>query len=168
MDIDPTRACWVFIEDGIIKERQEFLPVNWGNITNLYLSENDLDYLKSLGWYKVTPRYSSYDNKTSRIQHYEYSIEGDNVFEINIVVPRAEADMQERYDLFMSDLRKERDKRLAETDWTQLQDVKDSHTDTWNNSWATYRNSLRNITNSFNNYSDIGEIIWPIKPNSGV
>lgn len=168
MDIDPIRACWVFIEDGIIKEKQEFLPVNWGNITNLYLAENDLEYLKSLGWFKVTPRYVDYDSKISRIQNYEYSIEGDNVFEINVVVPRSEADMQERYEIFMSNLRKERDKRIAETDWTQLQDVKSSHNETWNSNWVTYRNSLRNITNAYTNYSDIGEIIWPVKPNSEV
>ena len=55
------------------------------------------------------------------------------------------------------DLRAERNKKLAETDWTQSRDVTLSN----DSAWATYRQSLRDITDSATSLDDV---TWPTKP----
>ena len=58
-------------------------------------------------------------------------------------------------------LRKERDKLLRDSDWTQYNDVTlDSDKKT---EWATYRQALRDITVSFSSVSD-ENFAWPTKP----
>lgn len=60
----------------------------------------------------------------------------------------------------MEKLRRARDKRLSETDWvvskyTELgQPIPDQ--------WKEYRQSLRDITTSYNSLRDV---VWPTKPN---
>ena len=53
------------------------------------------------------------------------------------------------------DVRIERDKLLAETDWRALQD-----TSTIPEAWATYRQALRDITSQ----ADVDNLTWPTKP----
>ena len=54
-------------------------------------------------------------------------------------------------------LREARDAKLAETDWTQSRDV----TLTNDAAWQTYRQALRDITDT---YSDLDSVVWPTKP----
>ena len=54
-------------------------------------------------------------------------------------------------------LRAERNKKLAETDWTQSRDI----TLTNDAAWQTYRQSLRDITDSATSLDDV---TWPTKP----
>lgn len=54
-------------------------------------------------------------------------------------------------------LRKIRNNKLAETDWTQSRDV----TLTNDADWQTYRQALRDITDT---YSDLDSVVWPTKP----
>jgi hypothetical protein len=59
----------------------------------------------------------------------------------------------------MKSLRAERDMKLAETDWTQ---VPDSPLDDATKAlWATHRQALRDITNT---YSSLDDVVWPTKP----
>ena len=55
----------------------------------------------------------------------------------------------------MADLRAERDRRLAETDWMANSDV------TMSDAWKTYRQELRDITKSATSLDDV---TWPTKP----
>lgn len=55
------------------------------------------------------------------------------------------------------DLRRVRNAKLAETDWTQSRDV----TLTNDAAWQTYRQALRDITDT---YSDLDSVVWPTKP----
>ena len=55
-------------------------------------------------------------------------------------------------------LRHERNKRLAETDWMANSDV------TMSTEWATYRQALRDITESATSLDDV---TWPTKPGGG-
>jgi len=57
----------------------------------------------------------------------------------------------------MEYLREVRNAKLAETDWTQSRDV----TLTNDADWATYRQALRDITDT---YSDLDSVVWPTKP----
>ena len=54
-------------------------------------------------------------------------------------------------------LREERNRKLAETDWTQNRDVTLSN----DADWKTYRQALRDITNSATSLDDV---TWPEKP----
>ena len=55
-----------------------------------------------------------------------------------------------------AEVRKERDAKLAATDWTQVADAPVDKT-----AWATYRQSLRDVPSQsgFPN-----EVIWPVEP----
>ncbi len=57
----------------------------------------------------------------------------------------------------LKELRFERNLKLAETDWTQSRDITLSNDD----AWKTYRQSLRDITDSATSLDDV---TWPTKP----
>lgn len=59
----------------------------------------------------------------------------------------------------LADLRYERNQRLQATDWTQGSDVPDSI----KTPWATYRQSLRDITATYQSMNDDG-FAWPVEP----
>jgi hypothetical protein len=60
-------------------------------------------------------------------------------------------------EITLKDLRVERNAKLAETDWTQNRDV----TLTNDAAWQTYRQALRDITDT---YSSLDDVVWPTKP----
>ena len=57
----------------------------------------------------------------------------------------------------LEQLRFERNRKLAETDWTQSRDVTLSN----DSAWKTYRQELRDITDSAKSLDDV---TWPTKP----
>lgn len=60
-------------------------------------------------------------------------------------------------------LRDEREKKLAASDWTQLADVPLGSGEKAN--WATYRQALRDITES---YQSLDTVVWPAEPSPEV
>ena len=54
-------------------------------------------------------------------------------------------------------LRNMRDKKLAETDWSQGADVPDA----LKTKYTIYRQALRDITKTYSSYEDV---VWPTKP----
>lgn len=56
-------------------------------------------------------------------------------------------------------LRATRDFKLAETDWTRMDD--NGLSDSAKASWATYRQELRDITD---NATSLDDVTWPTKP----
>ena len=57
----------------------------------------------------------------------------------------------------MKALREQRNKLLTKTDWTQGADVPDAI----KNAYTSYRQALRDITNTYNNPRTV---VWPDKP----
>ena len=57
----------------------------------------------------------------------------------------------------LDEVREERNRKLAETDWTQNRDVTLSN----DADWKTYRQALRDITDSATSLDDV---TWPEKP----
>ena len=55
------------------------------------------------------------------------------------------------------DLRSERNRLIALTDWTQMEDIPQATRDTW----KPYRQALRDITSSATSLDDV---TWPTKP----
>jgi len=59
-------------------------------------------------------------------------------------------------------VRHERDLKLAESDWTQMPDVRFSVG--VQSAWATYRQSLRNVPSNNADCISINDIVWPTPP----
>ena len=84
-----------------------------------------------------------------------YDANGDVVSWDATAVAAKEKELLDDYKLGW--LRHERNLKLAETDWTQNRDV----TLTNDAAWQTYRQALRDITDT---YSDLDSVVWPTKP----
>ena len=57
----------------------------------------------------------------------------------------------------LAELRAVRNSKLAETDWTQNRDVTLAN----DADWQTYRQALRDITDT---YTSLDDVVWPEKP----
>lgn len=76
--------------------------------------------------------------------------------EVWISTPASPEEIQQRTANKASEIRAERNRRLADCDWTQLPDAPVDRT-----TWATYRQALRDVT------SQSGfpwNITWPVEP----
>ena len=62
----------------------------------------------------------------------------------------------------LPEVRRQRDTRLQESDWTQFPDSPLS--DSKKTEWATYRQSLRDIPETYSEVTSLDDIIWPIQP----
>ena len=61
------------------------------------------------------------------------------------------------FDRSMANLRSDRDRRLAQTDWYALQDV------TMSDAMRDYRQDLRDITNGLTTVEEVEAVTWPTK-----
>ena len=73
-----------------------------------------------------------------------------------------ESEVQTKYDEIIAAeplnlMREIRNIKLAETDWTQSRDI----TLTNDVDWQTYRQALRDITDT---YTSLDDVVWPEKP----
>ncbi len=59
------------------------------------------------------------------------------------------------------DVRQQRDRLLAESDWTQLPDAQAALSDSQKQAWATYRQALRDVPQQSGFPADVQ---WPVKP----
>jgi hypothetical protein len=80
-------------------------------------------------------------------------VDGDVIVDEDSMPPRP---TQQELDGFkVMNLRKERNRILAETDWMANSDV------TMSDEWQTYRQALRDITDTYTSRDDV---VWPTKP----
>ena len=62
------------------------------------------------------------------------------------------------FDRAIDQLRRDRNRKLAETDFYALSDV------TMSEDMTTYRQNLRDITNGLSTVEDVNNVTWPTKP----
>jgi hypothetical protein len=62
------------------------------------------------------------------------------------------------FDRAIANLRSDRNRRLAQTDWYALQDV------TMSDAMQDYRQDLRDITNGLTTVEQVEAVTWPTKP----
>jgi len=94
------------------------------------------------------------------------SVNADDINQItwlNGTTPISVADIQAQFtavefDMAMEDLRTKRNKLLADTDYLALSD------NTLSTDMATYRTSLRDITNGLTTVEDVNAVTFPTKP----
>ena len=108
---------------------------------NVYLIENDL-----------RPELTSVQKYGDPI----YTIKGSGVQRSYAVVGKTEQEIADDASNKANEIRSERNRKLSESDWTQLTDSPVNKT-----TWATYRQALRDITNQSKFPS---EITWPVSP----
>ena len=63
-----------------------------------------------------------------------------------------------KFDRAIANLRQDRNRKLAETDFYALSDV------TMSEEMTTYRQNLRDITDGLSTVEDVNNITWPTKP----
>jgi len=155
-------AEWVLVENNEIIEYHDKLPRNWRNISGLHLSINDTVFLKSLGWFKVQK--IALDNGQV-VSHYDYSICDDYVLETPIYKIFSAEDnyniQQHDLNLLLEYVRSERNKKLLESDYTQLTDVIEKHTDNEKLAWKTYRQALRDFPATVHIGNNVQNLNWP-------
>lgn len=146
---------YALVEDGVVKESNRVLPINWKNISNFYLL--DQETLKSYGWfpYRFEPA-SIPENAISDGTYYE--ITEEEVVEIQTYRIKTDLEIEIELDIMWSFIRERRTIKLKECDWTQLSDS--PLTPEKKEQWQIYRQSLRDITLQ----SDPYNIIWPEEP----
>ena len=87
---------------------------------------------------------------------YSYTLTGDPKAPTKgDLYPTIEDDAVQFAAMKLDSLRDERTKRLAESDWMANSDV------TMSSAWKTYRQELRDITNT---YDSLADVVWPNKP----
>ena len=102
----------------------------------------------------------------------EVVVKGDdiNTCEIewhNGTTPISKADIQAQFpivefDMAMEDLRSKRNKLLADSDYTVLQDS--TYTDEQVAEWVIYRQALRDITENLTTVEQVQAVEFPTKP----
>ena len=96
----------------------------------------------------------------------EVSVSGNDINTIewhNGTTPIPKADIEAQFtavefDTAMEDLRTKRNKLLADTDYLALSD------NTLSTDMATYRTSLRDITNNLTTKAEVDAVVFPTKP----
>jgi|688.fasta_scaffold470004_2 hypothetical protein len=149
-----------YIENNEIKE-VGILPNVWNNISNFPALEDDLEYLKSLGW---LPIQTISDNKPI-VENIEYIIEDNVIKEIITSRDKTQEEIEGENNQSIIDkwstIRVIRNNLLRESDVEILPDKWEEMDLPNKTAWANYRKHLRNIPQTFLNPDDV---VWPNKP----
>jgi hypothetical protein len=97
--------------------------------------------------------------KNSTLEELTIIFENGNAIpkeQILAIIPQVELDMA------METLRAKRNKLLADTDYTVLQDS--TFTDAQVAEWVVYRQALRDITNGLTTKDEVEAVVFPTKP----
>lgn len=98
-----------------------------------------------------------YNPMTQKLIACDPYIDGPWVYTIQ-VTDLTPAEIQALKDTQWATVRADRNRRLAECDWTQLADV--PLTTEERAAWVTYRQALRDVTDQLDPYN----IVWPVAP----
>lgn len=105
--------------------------------------------------YEAAPEY---DPMTHRLQHSSVPVLKDGSWVLTkAVVALTAVQIADRDSAKAKEVREQRSKLLAETDWMALSD------NTMTPEWAAYRQALRDIS-SHVNFPHLEEADWPVKP----
>lgn len=162
-------AEWALIDlqTKEILEYHDKLPKNWQNVSGLDLSVDNKSFLRDLGWFPVVKADVSFDSNTQVVTGHTYSKRRFDVLETPTVEDKppvySPSDEQIKNDFFVV-LRKQRDIKLVETDWTQLVDVQGTLDAETKQKWLVYRQALRDLPQlcETNSITSTVQIEWPV------
>jgi hypothetical protein len=145
---------YCYVENNTIVEGPRGLPRSWRNISGLDMM--DADGLLAIGWFPVRLDEGIVDEKFVGSM---FIIHTNEVVEMKLwskytADEKAEMDRQ-----VASAIRAERNTKLSECDWTQLNDTPLDNTAKV--AWTTYRQALRDIPTQSGFPHNV---VWPVKP----
>lgn len=164
-------AKWALVENNEVIEYHDQLPRNWRNHSGLYLSENDIEFLNSLGWYEIEKEQEEFDSYRFRLIGHTFSFNGTKVIahmelheitdeERQANIPPQQIEQQIEVVDFVTQMRQERDKKLQECDWVMSADVIEKYGQEWYEKWKIYRQTLRDLPQMYPG----GQYQWPEVP----
>ena len=143
------------IENNQVIDHNRDLPINWQNVSNFYLLDNES--VKEYGWFPF--RFVEAPNmENSVISGSYFEIGDDEVVEYQTRRAKTEEEIQEETEQKWREIREKRNRLLFECDWTQLPDSPLSEEK--REEWRIYRQELRDVTNC----DSPDHVIWPNKP----
>lgn len=117
------------------------------------------EILQRYSVYKVHPKNSGVESDYTKDQREDTPILSGSIYVQNwIVTDVDQTTIEKREEIKWKEVRQERNKRLKETDWTQLPDS--PVTGSKLTEWEAYRQELRDITDQVNPF----HIKWPDIP----
>lgn len=142
--------------DTFIRHIFDAEPTQWDADNYCYVRSLTHEQVAHFGVYKkqiVTPPY--FDPAT-QVREEGPAVLIDGVWTQNYIVSDLDADASAaKAEAQWAAIRAERNKLLANCDWTQLSDASADAA-----AWAKYRQALRDITSQANPFN----IIWPVEP----
>lgn len=146
---------YAYVEDGVVKESNRVLPINWKNVSNFNLLDETT--LKSYGWFPY--RFEPATIPSNCIGNgSSFEITDDEVIETQLYRELSQSEIDSEINSLWVSVRQRRNIELKECDWTQISDSPLS--DEVKEQWKIYRQELRDITLQ-NNPRNIN---WPTHP----
>jgi Phage tail assembly chaperone protein len=156
-------AKWALVENNEVMEYHDQLPKNWRNYSGLNLSENNIEFLNSLGWYEIEVDQQDFDPFRFRLTGHTFSFNGTKVIahmELHEITDQErQVSIQQQVD-FITQAHQERNKKLQECDWVMSADVIEKYGQEWYEKWKVYRQALRDLPQMYPN----GQYEWPEVP----
>ena len=151
---------YAHVKDGSI-DYMGSLPKSWGNVSGLHLSNDDDDYLKTVGWLPIVETNAT----TTYNQTFDtdvVTVEADRVTLVHRARDMTAEEIAQRDTSHMRHLRELRDEKLVASDWTHLSDYPAPLTADKRAEWATHRQSLRDLpaTADMTSWPDV----WTTEP----
>lgn len=143
---------YCYVENNAIVEGPRGLPRSWRNVSGLNLM--DAPSLQSLGWLPVRLEEGAVDEK---FVGSTFTITPTEVIETKQWRKYTDEEVAENNAQKASQVRNERNKKLADTDWTQGKDIPDATS----TAWAPYRQQLRDLTTQ-PQFPHV--VVWPNTP----
>lgn len=143
---------YCLVENNAIVEGPRGLPRSWRNVSGLNLM--DASGLQSLGWLSVRLEEGAVDEK---FVGSTFTITPTEVIETKQWRKYTAEEVAENNAQKASQVRSERNKKLADTDWTQGKDIPDATSA----AWAPHRQALRDIPQQPGFPTNV---VWPVKP----
>ncbi len=145
--------------ETFVRHIHDVEPTRWDEDNFCRVAKLTPEQIEQFGVHQlklVTPPY--YDPATQTREHGD-AVLVDGVWTQNYVVSELDPELAAaNTEAQWAVVRTERNKLIANTDWTQLPDAALSNTQTAQ--WALYRQALRDITAQ----SDPFNIVWPVAP----
>lgn len=163
-------AQYALIKDGVITNSYDSIPTSFGNEVSGFHHLSDAER-EAFGFFKVTQAdKSGYDPQLHDVAKEEHQIVDGKPIHIFEYVSRytEEQLLSFKKEKFWNAVRDNRNFLLGMSDWTVMPDVVAIKGTEWYTAWSTYRQALRDITNSENLFSDnagvISDELFPTKP----
>ena len=162
-------AQYAVVENGQVTELYDHIPSSWRNISGLDLM-TDAER-ESVGFFVVTQSSVQYDPRRDNLITNEVALDENGRPYMNLAVePKMSSSEWNTFKIneALDILRMKRNSLLSNCDWTMAPDLVTLYGQTWVDNWKTYRQQLRDLTNTYKNTTTIFDpesVIFPSKPN---